>query len=216
MLHLSITDAKASSENIFRLCSQVVMEKFEDGALLLRLEDRHLFDLNPTAYCVLKKTDGRRNAAQVADAVAETCQVTGAEALQDTILLYAQLSNQGLIEMVKPHQDGKENFNMEEASGITPYYIRNPDVVLREEDEDGGLLFNPDTNNVKVINPTGLFIWQRCDGTQSLDEIVTALVEACEDAPADEVAGDVREFAQDMKATGFLGIPEDYKSESGQ
>jgi len=37
-------------------------------------------------------------------------------------------------------------------------YLCNPDVVLREEDEDGGLLFNPDTNQIRVLNHTGLFI----------------------------------------------------------
>ena len=46
--------------------------------------------------------------------------------------------------------------------------IRNPDVVLREEDQDGALLFNPDTNQIRVINPTGLFIWKHCDGKKDL------------------------------------------------
>lgn len=32
--------------------------------------------------------------------------------------------------------------------------IRNPDVVLREENPDGALLFNPDTNQIRVINTT--------------------------------------------------------------
>jgi hypothetical protein len=27
--------------------------------------------------------------------------------------------------------------------------IRNPDVILREEDPDGALLFNPDTNQIR-------------------------------------------------------------------
>jgi hypothetical protein len=40
--------------------------------------------------------------------------------------------------------------------------VRNPDVVLREEDPDGALLFNPDTNQIRVINTTGLFIWKPC------------------------------------------------------
>jgi len=43
-----------------------------------------------------------------------------------------------------------------------PLYSQNPDVVLREE-PDGALLFNPDTNQIRVINTTGLFIWRACD-----------------------------------------------------
>ena len=46
--------------------------------------------------------------------------------------------------------------------------IRNPDVVLREEDPSGALLFNPDTNQIRVINGTGLFIWKHCDGKHDL------------------------------------------------
>jgi hypothetical protein len=63
--------------------------------------------------------------------------------------------------------------------------IRNPDVVLREEDPDGALLFNPDTNQIRVINSTGLFIWKHCD-----------------------VEGQVKVFVYDMQSNGFLGIPE--------
>jgi hypothetical protein len=44
---------------------------------------------------------------------------------------------------------------------------------MREEDPDGGLLFNPDTNSMRVINNTGLFVWKLCDGTKSM-EFITA------------------------------------------
>lgn len=84
-------------------------------------------------------------------------------------------------------------------------YICNPDVVLREEDPDGGLLFNPDTNQVKVVNTTGLFIWKRCDGKHSLEAIAAALQEAFDDAPLDAVQQDVEEFINGMVETGFIG-----------
>ena len=50
---------------------------------------------------------------------------------------------------------------MEKPEGMKIHYHCNPDVVLREEDESGALLFNPDTNQVKVVNATGLFIWKQ-------------------------------------------------------
>ncbi len=92
-----------------------------------------------------------------------------------------------------------------EETVISSRYIRNPDVVLREEDEDGGLLFNPDTNQVKVINATGLFIWQQCDGTHDLTDVVTALQEAFDEVPADQVTQDVQEFVEAMLESGFIG-----------
>ena len=94
---------------------------------------------------------------------------------------------------------------MEGTALTTEKFICNPDVVLREEDEDGALLFNPDTNQVKVINNTGLFIWKLCDGSCSLAELVTHLKEAFDEVPADLVEKDVQDFIADMTESGFIG-----------
>ena len=50
---------------------------------------------------------------------------------------------------------------MHKASIQQPRYYRNPDVVIHEEDPDGALVYNPDTDQIKVINQTGFFIWMR-------------------------------------------------------
>jgi hypothetical protein len=97
---------------------------------------------------------------------------------------------------------------MTDGSTLTVRYLRNPDVVLREEEEEGGLLFNPDTNQVKVVNPTGLFIWQECDGQKGRDEIVQTLVEAFEDVPIEQVSQDVQNFIDSMLQSGFIGTIE--------
>lgn len=86
-------------------------------------------------------------------------------------------------------------------------FVRNPDVILREEDPDGALLFNPDTNQIRVINPTGLFIWKHCDGKNDLPAIVSALKKAFDGVPEKEVDNEVKAFVDDMKANGFLGVP---------
>lgn len=102
---------------------------------------------------------------------------------------------------------------MDNTLDTSSCYIVNPDVGLREEDEDGGLLFNPDTNQVKVINTTGLFIWKLCGGKQNLNEIVAALQDAFEDAPIDQITEDVNEFIEGMVTTGFIGTVEESKGE---
>jgi hypothetical protein len=86
--------------------------------------------------------------------------------------------------------------------------VRNPDVVLREEDPDGALLFNPDTNQIRVINTTGLFIWKHCDGKKDMPTIVIALKKTFNGVPETEVEGQVKAFVDDMQSNGFLGIPE--------
>ena len=92
-------------------------------------------------------------------------------------------------------------------------YIKNPDVVLREEEEDAALLFNPDTGQVKVLNTTGLFIWQLCDGNNTLPSIVTALQESFDDAvPEDQLTSDIKDFIDEMTTSGFIGIAENQKN----
>ena len=85
-------------------------------------------------------------------------------------------------------------------------YVVNPDVVLREEDPDGGLLFNPDTNQIKVVNTTGLFVWKRCDGKKPVDDIIAEMKEAFDEVPADQVTQDVTRFIEELVASGFLGV----------
>jgi hypothetical protein len=94
---------------------------------------------------------------------------------------------------------------MKKKTPVGKCYIRNPDVVLREEEADGGLLFNPDTNQIRVINATGLLIWKLCDGEHDLAEMTEALEEAFEGASTDQAREDVRTYIEDMKNTGFIG-----------
>jgi len=98
---------------------------------------------------------------------------------------------------------------MEKTLDRSGRYMTNPDVVLREEDEDGALIYNPDTDQIKVINPTGLFIWQQCDGSKDLAGIVSAMRESYDEVPEDEVSEQVEKFIDDMVNTGFIGTVEE-------
>lgn len=89
---------------------------------------------------------------------------------------------------------------------VSPRYLVNPDVVLREEDPDGGLLFNPDTNQIRVLNHTGLFIWKVCDGKHDIKEIIKGIQETYDGVPEDQVADQVRTYVDEMVASGFIGI----------
>jgi hypothetical protein len=86
-------------------------------------------------------------------------------------------------------------------------FICNPEVILREEDPDGALLFNPDTNQIRVINATGLFIWKHCDGNNDISAIVASLKKSFAGVPEKNVANQVKSFIDDMRANGFLGVP---------
>jgi hypothetical protein len=91
--------------DIFSLTSQVVFEPFDDGALLLRLRDRHLFELNQTSREILVRTNGQQSVAQIAVDLAELYQLQESEASQDVLALYEQLSDQGIVERVNFMQE---------------------------------------------------------------------------------------------------------------
>lgn len=88
-------------------------------------------------------------------------------------------------------------------------YIKNPDVVLREEDIDGALLFNPDTNQIKVLNTTGLFIWKLCEKKHNIANIIKALKNSFDQVPDDKASEQVKTFINEMKESGFIGIIKD-------
>ena len=99
---------------------------------------------------------------------------------------------------------------MKENKPVSPCrYIQNPDVVLKEEDTDGALVFNPDTDQIRVLNPTGFFIWQLCDGSRDLDGIVFAVNNHFEGVPEDQAAEQVEAFVSEMVEAGFIGTLED-------
>lgn len=85
-------------------------------------------------------------------------------------------------------------------------YLANPEVSCREDDlTQGALLFNPDTDGMLSINPTGLLIWRALSQPRTSGEIVDGLLRACDDVPVDEVASDVDEFVERLLPGGFVG-----------
>ena len=85
-------------------------------------------------------------------------------------------------------------------------YIKNPDVVVREEDSDGALIFNPDTDQIRVLNSTGLFVWEMCDGSNDLHSILSDMSESFDEIPENTVAEDVKAFIEEMIVAGFIGV----------
>jgi hypothetical protein len=86
-------------------------------------------------------------------------------------------------------------------------YQANPDVACREEEEgQGGVLFNPDSNAVLVINPISLLLWKSLGKPCSSGDLVALLLSVCEDVPGDQVIGDVETFLQGLLPGGFIGV----------
>lgn len=85
------------------------------------------------------------------------------------------------------------------------FWSRLPQVSCCLEGENG-ILFNPDTRREKVINATGLILWNAMDGTRDTGALAAHLAAACDTAPADEILADTESFAQDLQLLGFIAI----------
>ncbi len=74
-------------------------------------------------------------------------------------------------------------------------YSVNPVVSLRDE-PGGGLLYNPDSDEVVLINETGRLIWDFIRDPRTTDEIA-AFVEQ-ETTDAENAAADVESFLESL------------------
>jgi hypothetical protein len=193
---------------IYKLSKDAILEIFDDGGLVLILPERRLVELNPTAVEIVKLLDGIRTPEQVADEIVKyhdiSHDISVTQVTQDVLELCIELNQSGVLELQPDLQE-----SMDMTTAVATNFLRNPDVVLREEDPDeGALLFNPDTNQVKVIKTTGLFIWQQCGVARTLDEIVAEVQKGFDEVPSEQVTQDVKEFVDGMLATGFIGTVE--------
>jgi hypothetical protein len=190
----------------YKLSKNTVLENIKDGGLALVVPQRRLVELNRTAGEIVGLLDGSTALDDVAVAIAQNHDIPMAQITQDIGDLIAELDQSGVIEL---QSELKESADMKTSDAV--YFLRNTDVVLREEDQDGALLFNPDTNRVEVLNSTGLFIWKQCADARTLEEIVAGVKKAFDDVPESQVAEDVQKFIEGMLASGFIGKVEGRK-----
>jgi len=78
------------------------------------------------------------------------------------------------------------------------------DVVSRKVDDEW-VLYDPVSQKMHVLNVTSAVIWNRLDGTQTLDDLVRATSEAFEPAPPLEVvAADLGKVLEQLADEGLL------------
>ena len=86
--------------------------------------------------------------------------------------------------------------------------VANPLVVLREEFDDWGVLFEPDSGEAYGLDPVSVFIWRLLDGKHTSPEILEKLRPKCEDGIPDEALDHLREFIEDLTFKGLVGYAE--------
>jgi SynChlorMet cassette protein ScmD len=92
---------------------------------------------------------------------------------------------------------------VQSESDKTP--IANRSVLLRQECDGWAILLNPDTGDALALNPTGVFIWKRLDGHNSIRDILKELCEAYCNVP-DETGPHLEKFLRDLIEKGFASF----------
>lgn len=81
-------------------------------------------------------------------------------------------------------------------------YRQNKDVIFREE-EDEAIIFNPDNSDIVVINSTGCFIWSKCDGKNTREDLINNIIEEF-DTTAEVAKKDLEQFLSDLEKRNFV------------
>lgn len=190
------------------LQEEVAIEDFDDGSLLLLCKQLELIEINKTAKIILDLMNGQRNLKQIIKIIADESKMKEKNIREDIQKLVNEIGSQGVIKpVVKLVKQGSQHMNN------TTSFLANPDVSLREENGDGAILFNTDTDSLLIINPIGLIIWKFLKAhPRTKSDIITHLKERCNDVPPEQVDADVNEFMNDLYTKGFIGEVVDEKT----
>jgi hypothetical protein len=85
-------------------------------------------------------------------------------------------------------------------------YKVNPVVSFRDEGDDGALLYNPDTDDSAIINPTGRSIWNLLATPRTLDEIAAHLTATFRNVSGDQAAKDATQFIEALSPDFVLEV----------
>ena len=88
------------------------------------------------------------------------------------------------------------------------FCMADPNVSIRTTVDEEALLYHPDSSQEKFLNTTGLFIWQRLDGSLSAKEIADEVLNSFESVPGDQILEDVAGFLADLSQQGYVSLHE--------
>jgi pyrroloquinoline quinone biosynthesis protein D len=81
--------------------------------------------------------------------------------------------------------------------------VLRPTIDFRVLDDLSGVAVDLESEQAHALNPVGVAVLERCDGTLTVGEIV---VEVCDifDAPREQIIADVHAFLADIDARGMI------------
>lgn len=80
----------------------------------------------------------------------------------------------------------------------------NPSIVVREELEGWGVIFDPDTGDSFGLNAVGVLIWKGLEAGKSKEGILKDIGEQCEGGLPAQAADDFDAFIAQLTEKGYV------------
>lgn len=81
--------------------------------------------------------------------------------------------------------------------------VRKSDILIQEIGNEA-FLYDPQQGHIHVLNTTAICVWNLCDGTHTVQEIVDQLCETYQFSSETDVYNDVIEILQTFTRLGTL------------
>ena len=82
--------------------------------------------------------------------------------------------------------------------------IANPEIAVDQED-DGALLFHPESGEVQILNATGAYLFGLLDGSHSRQDLIDCLLRQYDIQDREAAEKDVDEFLTALKGKSLVG-----------
>ena len=89
---------------------------------------------------------------------------------------------------------------------LTAHPRRHPDTSFRQIGAEGGLVVLPGKAEVKVLNPVGIAVFSKLDGTKDVSALAALISEEFEIDPT-QAKDDVIAFLAELQREGMLADP---------
>lgn len=86
--------------------------------------------------------------------------------------------------------------------------LANPNFVLREEEDESALLFDPDTGSVRILNSSAVAIWKLLDGKRDRAALISALTEQF-DGIDEGAEAQIVQVLDNLFTCGAIGVVSD-------
>lgn len=87
---------------------------------------------------------------------------------------------------------------------MTEYKPKKKNLVLRGGKSKDAVLYDEETKEIHVLNPTAFFVWKLCDGEHSLRDIEEAVAREFSPKAGREIAEDIKRVVDSFKNKRLL------------